>query len=85
MPHAGWSPLSNLWTDVVWKLPPGDISPETALTVYRDGDDLALAYDTSASPAVPLRCHGDGTVDVLLDMWAAIDRETARQLIATRH
>jgi hypothetical protein len=76
MPSAGWSSLSTLWTAVAWKLPPGDISSEAALAVYRDGDELALAYDTSASPALPLRCRGDGTLDVLLDMWAAIDRET---------
>ncbi len=80
LPSAGWSPVSTLWSEVVWKVPPGEESYETAIAVYRDSDDFALAYDTSASPALPLRCYGDGTVDVLLDMWAAVDREIGELL-----
>lgn len=74
-PRRRWVTLSNVWKDVVWKLPPGDLSEEQTIAVYRDGDELALAFDTSAAPALPLRCHGDGSVDVLIDLWAALDRE----------
>ena len=74
-PSTEWVSLSDLWTEVAWKLPPGDASPDTLITVYRDGDEFALAYNISALPALPLSCRNDGTADVLLDMWAAIDRE----------
>lgn len=79
-PSTEWVPLSSLWTEVAWKLPPGDASPDKLITVYRDGDELAFAYDVSTSPALPLRCRNDGTADVLLDMWAAVDREIAEFL-----
>jgi len=75
VPSTEWLPISRFWTEVVWKLPPGDISEESAIAVYRDGDELAFAYETAMTPAAPLGCFGDGSVDVLLDMWAAIDRE----------
>lgn len=74
-PSTEWLPLSDLWTEVDWKLPPGEVSLDTLTSVFRDGDELALAYDTSASSGLPLLCRDDGTIDVLLDMWAAIDRE----------
>ena len=74
-PSRSWAPLSDMWTDVTWRLPPGDISEGTVLAVYRDSDELAFVYDTSRPVALPLRCTGDGIVDVLLDMWTAIDSE----------
>ncbi len=82
VPKAAWSPLSSVWTEVAWKLPPGDLSPDTLITVFRDGHELALAFDTSTSPALPMRCRQDGTADVLLDMWVAIDREISGLLEA---
>jgi len=80
LPMAGWLPLSEVWDDVALRLPPGDSSPDTLVTVYRDGTELALVFDTSNSPILPLRCRSDGSADVLLDIWISIDREIAEFL-----
>jgi hypothetical protein len=73
-PWSGWLSLQSLWTEVDFKLPPGEVSLDALTTVFRDGDELVLAYDTSALPSLPFICRNDGTVEPLLDMWAAIDR-----------
>jgi hypothetical protein len=80
LPASEWLPLSEVWEEVALKLPPGDGSPDTLLTVFREGSDLAIAYDTSRSPALPMHCRNDGSVDVLLDVWTSVDREIGELL-----
>ena len=70
---ADWGALPVAWPKVVWKLPPGDLSSDTIVSVFRDGDDLAFAYSSLAH--LPLRCRNDGTAELLLDFWLAVDRE----------
>jgi hypothetical protein len=80
LPSAGWRAVSTLWDEVAWKVPRGEITLDTAIVVYRDGDRLALGYDKPASTARPLVCSSDGTVEPLLDMWSAIDRHISELL-----
>jgi hypothetical protein len=73
-PRSEWRALPSLWPDVSWNVPPGEVSPDHSTVIYRDSNQLALAFDTSVSPAPALLCRGDGSVELLLDTWATIDR-----------
>jgi hypothetical protein len=79
-PRGEWRSLSELWPEVAWKVPPGELSLETSTVVYRDGDRLAFAYDKPDSTARSLVARGDGTVQLLLDIWTAIDRDVGEFL-----
>jgi hypothetical protein len=65
----------DVWPEVTWRLPPGELDLDAAHVVYRDGDELTLAYQTTTSPPLPLACYNDGALHELLDMWVEIDRE----------
>lgn len=79
-PLSDCFPLASLWTDVDFMLPPGIMSTKSLRTVFRSGNDFALAYDNSSSSPKALLCYNDGTVEPLLDMWFAIDRQIAEFL-----
>jgi hypothetical protein len=72
-PHGEWSSVSACWPNAVWQLPPGDISANALTVVYRDGEDFALAYPPLIVSTMPMWCSSNGTADVVLDVWAAID------------
>jgi hypothetical protein len=75
LPIEQWLPIPEVWPDVTFTGPPGDSSPDAWIRVFHDDPELALVFDTSTSPVLPLRCRNDGTIDVLLDIWISIDRE----------
>ena len=68
-----WQPLSDVWANVNFKLLPRGVSLNALIVVFRDGDELALAYDTSSLTMIPVLCLNDGTIEPLLDIWLAID------------
>jgi hypothetical protein len=72
-----WASLSELDLEIDWRPPPGEFSMGELRVFYREEADLLLAFDCSQTPARPMRCGGDGRIEVLLDPWQALDREIA--------
>ncbi len=81
VPSAEWGPVEDLWEGTPfgatqWNVPPGEVSFESFRVVFRGDEELTFGFDTSVEPALPLLCRANGTVEILGDMWAAIDDRT---------
>ena len=74
---AQWVGGDTLWPEATRQIPVGDCRLSDIVIVFRGGDDSAFGFDTSTTPSIPLVLRSDGTLDVLLDMWTAIDDEMA--------
>ena len=74
---AQWVEGDMLWPEATWQIAPGDCRLSDVVIVFRSGDDSAFGFDTSRTPSLPLLLRSDGTLDVLLDIWTAIDDEMA--------
>jgi hypothetical protein len=75
LPSAEWLPPDYFREDAKLKIPPGEIFAQALKVVFRIGEEMLLAFDTSKSPALPFVIWRDGTVEPLADMWATVDRE----------
>lgn len=75
LPKFLWAEADDLWPEVEWKVAPGDCRLVDVVITFRKNDDRALGFDTSVVPSLPLVLGIDGTMDVLLDVWTAIDDE----------